>query len=715
MRTLALLHLRKQRLLDLGSGKMRFINTLKTVASVIVIMTSIPAYAISHGNQWANASSPLGVNVNTATGSYPFLNAFKMGGNWQTATTSNCKTDTNEESLLYSNFLDSNGYPTTLTGGPTHTFTNVCVSIYFSSPSPYFYPAGNYRLTWTCSAGACATDGTNTIVIGGDPSATCTTSPCTFNVATPTASGITVAITATHDGNYINNIALVLSSNAAALDAGEKFDPSYVSKHRNFSTLRFMDAINIINNANVNWSDRAQLNYAFWNIGEGCCPSFAPSPTGWPYEVIIALCNELNADCWINEPVLTNATYISNMATLFAANLNQNIHVYVEYGNELWNGVFSSAVTMQLVSLGAAAFPNAVNNFQKEVYYGLQRTVADQAIWKSVFGQNASRVIRVLGGWAGNDVGYNQSILPQTSPVLGGGTWSGTIASHVDVLATAPYYGFTAPSAWTASSSLCGSATQTDQGVTCLFKQLTDGSIIPTGAGASATGGTSTAYTLADGAGTGCPAPVNSNGYLTVATFNQTNGANPTLAVDGCTPAPLQLDSNATAPAASSLTASVGQPYLLAFTNATALGAVTASWRIVCGPGVSCSGQTIPDVLGFIGNNLTTATNNSVGLVLYEGGWGFVAPSTGDIWSNLYIAASRDSRAYTSTLQLMNGLRTRGLNGVFNYFEGIGASGFRGEAWGLWESTYQAPVPSKAQGALDFIQSNPCWWTNCRH
>ena len=56
---------------------------------------------------------------------------------------------------------------------------------------------------------------------------------------------------------------------------------------------------------------------------------------------MIELANESQKDMWINIPVLATPQFVQSLAQLIYANLDSNLNVYVEYGNENWNGGFS--------------------------------------------------------------------------------------------------------------------------------------------------------------------------------------------------------------------------------------------------------------------------------------------------------------------------------------------------------------------------------------
>lgn len=58
---------------------------------------------------------------------------------------------------------------------------------------------------------------------------------------------------------------------------------------------------------------------------------------GGAWEYVIELCNLVKMDPWINLPVSADSQYIAHVAELFKEKLDQNLHVYVESSNEVWN------------------------------------------------------------------------------------------------------------------------------------------------------------------------------------------------------------------------------------------------------------------------------------------------------------------------------------------------------------------------------------------
>ena len=117
--------------------------------------------------------------------------------------------------------------------------------------------------------------------------------------------------------------------------------------------------------------------------------------------------------------------YIKRFARLVAATLPPDRHVYVEAGNEVWNGAFP--VARQAVAEGAARGlgPDA---FTAGMRRYAQRAGEVMRLWEAAFA-GRSGLVRVLS---------TQHVLPQGARVA---LSFGDTAAHVDALATAPYFG----------------------------------------------------------------------------------------------------------------------------------------------------------------------------------------------------------------------------------------------------------------------------------
>lgn len=107
-----------------------------------------------------------------------------------------------------------------------------------------------------------------------------------------------------------------------------------------FSTLRFMNVTKTNNHGPTNWFETSK--YTNWSDRQQ--PNVYPYHTkGAPWEDVITLANLLGKDIWINIPHAATDDYIDSLATLFKKNLRNDINIYLEYSNEVWNAGFKQS------------------------------------------------------------------------------------------------------------------------------------------------------------------------------------------------------------------------------------------------------------------------------------------------------------------------------------------------------------------------------------
>ena len=410
----------------------------------------------------SNAKSPLGMNLtemNYFNPEQPFLNIFKTSAvrqatppGWTTHTSNSF--ETGEEAYLQ---LDANGYPTTLTAtsADPHSpqiFTSVGVLLERSLPKAdggtgLPYRAGRYVVLY---------DGQGTLEYGFDAKLV-STSPGrdVFNVASPSSEGIDLRITATdphHTGNYVRNIRVVKAEEESLLTAGNVFEPSFIALLQNFRLLRAMQWLHIDGEGGLltAWSSRPHPTDAGWG-----------STVGVPIEAVLQLCNAVGTDCWLNVPHMANNDYITQMATLVHAKLGVSQKVYVEFSNEVWNGMFAQAKYAS--DQGQAMWPSAgVSAFSYNRNWFGMRTAQMCDIWKAVWGPDASRLICVLGAQAGNSGTATQSL---DCPLWTGNGNAPCSNHNINAVAVAPYVADAAKDQSVAAAE--------SNGVDQLFQQLT--------------------------------------------------------------------------------------------------------------------------------------------------------------------------------------------------------------------------------------------------
>jgi len=188
------------------------------------------------------------------------------------------------------------------------------------------------------------------------------------------------------------------------------------------------------------WTQRPTQASAFWTTGA--------NNEGVPWEVPILLANALYASygnlgvVWVNIPPDASDAYITSLANLFFngagssipgfTGLNPNIHVYLEFGNEVWNGSFNAH--QYAIAMNEAVF-NGSSSWQN--WYGMRcAQIAD--IFYSVYGsQFASRVFASIGGQSGNFDGVLNVAL--STPLWTGSGNAPAVAHHITHCHTAPY------------------------------------------------------------------------------------------------------------------------------------------------------------------------------------------------------------------------------------------------------------------------------------
>ena len=232
-----------------------------------------------------------------------------------------------------------------------------------------------------------------------------------------------------HTGNYIRNIRVVKAEEEAALNSGQVFDPAFLALIQNFHALRFMDWLQTNGNTLSLWSSRPQVNNAGWS----------PFFIGVPLEVPLALCNTMSADCWLNTPAGADNDYITQMATLVHNQLSPNLHVYIEFSNEVWNGAFSQfqyAANQGLATWPSLGTGSAAEYAANRNWFGM-RTAQMCDTWAQVWGSDFSRVHCVLGAQAANTGTADYSL--ECSAWTGAGN-APCANHHITDVAIAPYF-----------------------------------------------------------------------------------------------------------------------------------------------------------------------------------------------------------------------------------------------------------------------------------
>ncbi|MEW5837426.1 MAG: hypothetical protein AB1717_01140 [Pseudomonadota bacterium] len=200
------------------------------------------------------------------------------------------------------------------------------------------------------------------------------------------------------------------------------FNPEFLQRIQSYRSLRFMDWMRTNNSTQTSFDKRPLPQHQFWS-----------TESGVPLEVMIALVNLMDMDPWFNIPHLANDDYVRAFATLVDQDMEPGRRAYIEYSNEVWNGLFTQTgyATKKGIQLGL----NILDNGQIDDATGMVRFYSRRAqrifdLFSEVMG-GSDRIRRVMA---------TQAVVPYfTEEILK----FGKARSKTDVFAIAPYFGDT--------------------------------------------------------------------------------------------------------------------------------------------------------------------------------------------------------------------------------------------------------------------------------
>ncbi len=392
------------------------------VLSVITLLPQVSkAELLLPTHQYANQTSPLGINTNEAMevdSSLPFVDLFRFALPFEEA-----RPWLTKGNIVY----DANGWPKQLNGGKAGTR-------FLSHIPAKALPDGIYTVRY---------EGQGEIRYGGGAKLISRLpdrdlirfQPLPNNTVTAT-----LTIEKSNPANYLRNIRVLMTGGICANNPMYTvhepnvcrdhpfmsfadhyrqiiFNPDYLNFMKDFKVVRFMNMAGITRNNITHWGDRPKMTEATWGGKEG--------NRGVPVEIMVELANQLNVNPWFNVPHAANDDYIVNFARYVNQRLKPSLKVYLEYTNESWNNVFvPQAEHMKQNGVRRKLDKNRrVAGFK---YYSMQSVHVFRQ-WEKVFG-GTSRLVRVLGGLT-TDINMSETILAYRKAF-----------QHVDALAIAPYF-----------------------------------------------------------------------------------------------------------------------------------------------------------------------------------------------------------------------------------------------------------------------------------
>lgn len=225
---------------------------------------------------------------------------------------------------------------------------------------------------------------------------------------------IFIQLRETDPNHPVRNIRVIMPGHERSYRE-EPWNPGFLQRWRGVAVLRFMDFMHTNNSSLERWEDRPQVDDATWT-GEG----------GIPIEMLCDLANRLGADPWFCMPHLADDAFVREFARLVKDRLDSERTVWIEYSNEVWNGMFTQARHAQQTGLKLGL---AEKEWEAGWRYTALRSLEIFKIWEEVFEGNG-RLRRTLGTQAANS--WISERICET----------GEAGSHADALAVAPYISF---------------------------------------------------------------------------------------------------------------------------------------------------------------------------------------------------------------------------------------------------------------------------------
>ena len=196
--------------------------------------------------------------------------------------------------------------------------------------------AGTYHLKFTGSASGISADGSTIQNKQYDALTNTTTADVVFDGSDY------MYLTFTGTAGGVKNVQLMMPGHAFT----ETWNHDFLTALEPMPVIRFMDFTATNWNHDVHWSDRTLPDAA---TQQSYPPGYGWQGKGIAWEYAIDLMNVTNKDGWINIPAEADDAYVNGLIDLIKnggngfAPLETERKLYIEYSNEVWNGMFDQA------------------------------------------------------------------------------------------------------------------------------------------------------------------------------------------------------------------------------------------------------------------------------------------------------------------------------------------------------------------------------------
>lgn len=262
----------------------------------------------------AQTERPVGINLSPVqdfSTEFVFVDAFKQSRTWISHNADGSGAWDTGVTIP----LDEKGYPLSI---PYDDGVNppqaVRALMLWDLPQPF--PSGEYRLL-------VEGEGQVSLEFGAAGTFLCPVDTLVF-----VSGAAALRIDNTAEDNPISNIQFIRPGYIDTYH-DQTFTDELLTFLEDFQVIRFMDWMQTNNSPVTQWSDRTRADFYTQT-----------NSTGVAYEYIAELTNILEKDIWINIPHQADDAYVTQLAEFLESNLNSDSRIYLEYSNELWNGIF---------------------------------------------------------------------------------------------------------------------------------------------------------------------------------------------------------------------------------------------------------------------------------------------------------------------------------------------------------------------------------------
>ena len=175
----------------------------------------------------------------------------------------------------------------------------------------------------------------------------------------------------------------------------QPFNPAFLSELEPLQQIRVGGLMGIntsTQNVGLTWANETPVTYRTQT-----------KSTGVSVQYLVELANVLQENLWVNMPVGADSSFVTNFSQYVEQNLDSNLKVYVEYGNEVWNYTYGNEWSY----VDNYAKANNLNDYQATASPCHEHV---ESTWFQSFAGQTNRVMRVVANQFVSPYAFNAEI-----------------------------------------------------------------------------------------------------------------------------------------------------------------------------------------------------------------------------------------------------------------------------------------------------------------